>query len=289
MDFEQLVASLGAPRRRARSVFTLAGLCALAAGQGILGAMPATAKVRLEAAVRDRRFFDAQLATAANVLLNLFAYPVVLVGLAAARGGVSLFTLGVHRWIVLGVLVAVVETAVRFREGMTGRLAPSAMPLRGALYGPLVQPLGALVASLAGARGARADVGFDGFYEGREHFDEKRERARRYGEVYRLEERDDAYLLHLEFPRSVPPSSLVATLELPAEMPDYEYELALENGTFVVHGHVADPRVRKLTGAAAAFPSDFTTRVALREPVMGYRHRYRDKTLEVVLPKAIAS
>jgi hypothetical protein len=44
--------------------------------------------------------------------------------------------------------------------------------------------------------------------------------------------------------------------------------------------------VRKLTGAAPAFPSAFTTRVALRDPVTGFCHRYRDKTLEVILPKA---
>jgi len=37
--------------------------------------------------------------------------------------------------------------------------------------------------------------------------------------------------------------------------------------------------------AAPAFPSEFTTRVPLSDPVMGFRHRYRDRTLDVVLPK----
>ena len=50
-------------------------------------------------------------------------------------------------------------------------------------------------------------VGFDGFYAGHEHFDEKLERDRRYGSIYRLEDRDDAYFLRVEFPRRVPPSS----------------------------------------------------------------------------------
>jgi len=54
----------------------------------------------------------------------------------------------------------------------------------------------------------------------------------------------------------------------------------------VVHGRVIDPQVRKLTAVAPAFPAEFTTRVALRDPVAGFRHRYRDKTLEVILPKA---
>ena len=41
-----------------------------------------------------------------------------------------------------------------------------------------------------------------------------------------------------------------------------------------------------MTGVAPAFPAEFTTRISLRDPVVGFRHRYRDKTLEVVLPKA---
>jgi hypothetical protein len=69
-------------------------------------------------------------------------------------------------------------------------------------------------------------------------------------------------------------------------MPDYDYELSLEDGAFVVRGRVADPVVRRLTGVAPAFPSEFTTRVPLRDRVAGFRHRYRDKTLEVILPKA---
>ena len=69
-------------------------------------------------------------------------------------------------------------------------------------------------------------------------------------------------------------------------MPDYEYELSLRDSTFVVHGRVTDAQVRKLTAVAPAFPSEFTTRVSLRDRVSGFRHRYQDKTLEVILPKA---
>ncbi len=70
-------------------------------------------------------------------------------------------------------------------------------------------------------------------------------------------------------------------------MPDYDYELALSDSCFVVHGRVADPQVRKLTAAAPAFPPEFTTRIPLRDRVAGFQHRYRDKTLEVILPKAV--
>ena len=100
---------------------------------------------------------------------------------------------------------------------------------------------------LVGPRGVQTGVGFDGYSAGREHFDDKLERDRRYGSIYRLEDRDDAYIVQVEFPRQVPPSSLADELTLPSEMPDYDYELALQDGLLVVHGRVTDPQVRKLT------------------------------------------
>jgi ferredoxin len=286
VDFDALLAEMGAPRRRVHSRLARTALLVLAATQGILGACPAGVKQRLEAAIGDRRWFDAGLATAANVFLNLVLYPVLCVAWAVVGRGVELFSNGVHRWIFLGIVLAVVEAAVRLRESLFRGVPFSEAPLRAAVYGPLVVPFGLVVARVAGARGAASSVGFDGFYAGREHFDEKRERDRRYGSIYRLEERHDAYILRLEFPRRVPPSSLGDELGLPPEMPDYDYELSLEDGAFVVRGRVADPVVRRLTGVAPAFPSEFTTRVPLRDRVAGFRHRYRDKTLEVILPKA---
>jgi ferredoxin len=284
-EFEQILTVLGAPRRRITSRWAMLPLGLLAAGQGILGALPAAAKRRIEDAVGDGRFFNAQLATAGNVFLNLFLYPVVCAALAVAAGRAGLFTLEIHKWVLLGVALGFAEAAWRLRESVFRGRPVADTPLRGAWYGPLLLPIGALVVGLAGRRGARSGVGFDGFRGGPQHFDDKVERARRYGEVFRLEDRSDAYVFRLEFPRRVPPSSLGATLGLPEHMPDYDYDLALENGTFVVHARVIDPKVRRITGAAPAFPSEFTTRVPLAEPVTGFRHRYRDKTLDVVLPK----
>jgi ferredoxin len=285
-DFENVVEALGAPRRRVASPVGGVLLAALAAGQGVLGALGDRTKRRIEAAVGDRRCFNAHLATAGNLLLNLLLYPVLCVAFGIVIGRAGLFTSATHWWVALGVLLAVVEAAWRLRESFFRGVPVGDAPLRGAIYGPLLAPLGALITVLAGRREASSGVGFDGFHEGQDHFDDKLERARRYGEVFRLVDRGDAYLLQVEFPRRVPPSSLGATLELPATMPDYEYDLKLENGSFVVHARVVDPRVRRITGAAPAFPSEFTTRVPLPHPVSGFRHRYRDKTLDVVFPKA---
>src|SRR5213083_3001521 len=286
IDFDQLLAELGSPRRRLLSRLAVLVLSLLAAGQGLLGALGAPAQDRIDAAIADRSFFNPQLATAANVFLNLVLYPVVILALAVSAGRADLFSLGVHKWIFLGLALGFGEAAFRMRESLFGGVPFGEAPVRGALYAPLVWPLGRLVVLLAGARGSASGVGFDGFYGDRDHFDEKLERDRRYGSIYKIVDRDDAYILRLEFPRRLPPSSLADELRLPPEMPDYDFELSLQDGTFVVHGRVTDPQVRKLTAVAPAFPPEFTTRVPLRDPVAGFRHRYQDKTLEVILPKA---
>jgi hypothetical protein len=278
LDFDQLVAKLGAPRRRPHSFL---GRMALVAG-----AAPAGSKRKLEAAIGDRRYFDATLATAANVFLNFVLYPVLVGALAVAGGRAGVFTQAMAKWVFLGLTIASVEAAYRLRESFFRARPVADTPLRGAIYGPFVAPIVAIISRIAGFGGATSGVGFDGFYAGREHFDEKLERERRYGSIFHLEERQDAYVLRLEFPRRVPPSSLADELGLPMDMPDYDYDLALADGGLVVHGKVTDPKVRRITGVAPAFPSEFTTRVPLASPVAGFSHRYQDKMLEVILPKA---
>src|SRR5213594_1960063 len=90
IEYDQLAAELGAPRRRLRSSFSIVPLGLLAAGQGFLGALSPAMKQRIDASVSDRRFFDPQLATAANIFLNIVLYPVACVVLAIAVRHVSL-------------------------------------------------------------------------------------------------------------------------------------------------------------------------------------------------------
>ena len=286
LDFDALAAKLGAPRRRPKSFLGRLALLMLWAVQGVLGAAPAGAKRKLEAAIGDRRYFDATFATAANVFLNFMLYPILVCGAAVAGGRAGVFTQGMAKWVFLGLTLASVEAAYRLRESFLHSRPLPDTPLRGAVYGIFLAPVVAIITRLAGLGGARSGVGFDGFYAGRQHFDEKVERDRRYGSIFHLEERQDAYVLRLEFPRRVPPSSLADELGLPMDMPDYDYDLALADGGIVVHGKVTDPRVRRITGVAPAFPSEFTTRVPLAAPVAGFSHRYQDKMLEVILPKA---
>jgi hypothetical protein len=126
-------------------------------------------------------------------------------------------------------------------------------------------------------------VGQDGFYL--DLFDDKMERERRYGEVYRLREEKNGYFFELEFPRQVPASAAREKLGVSEEMPDYDYTLELQGCHFTVVAKLRDPKLRRLAAASAGFPPDFTTRIELPEQVAGFRHRLREKTLAVALPR----
>jgi hypothetical protein len=123
----------------------------------------------------------------------------------------------------------------------------------------------------------------DGFYE--KGFVEKLERERRYGNVYTLQDWGGAYFLRLEFPRKVPDIGLPVRSKLPDEMPDYDYDLILKDGHFVVKGRCTDEKVRSISSSVGAFPPEFTTVIALQDKVHGFSHRYENKLLEVLLLK----
>jgi len=129
----------------------------------------------------------------------------------------------------------------------------------------------------------KGQMAFEGYYT--QEFDEKTERARRYGEVFTIEEMGNAYLLRMELPRRVPVSAAKREMGVGDEMPDYDYDLSLRDGNFLVRGKVTDPQIRKLAAISPAFPPDFTKQIELKSPVSSFKHRYRDKTLEVVLFK----
>ncbi|MGH7835821.1 MAG: hypothetical protein ACREQK_19410, partial [Candidatus Binatia bacterium] len=95
----------------------------------------------------------------------------------------------------------------------------------------------------------------------------------------------DSYLLRMEFPRKVPSIGLTMGSQLPAEMPDYDYELTLKNGVLIVKGRCPDERIRKASSSMGAFPPEFTRAIPLQESVEGFVHRYHNKVLEVLLVK----
>ena len=164
------------------------------------------------------------------------------------------------------------------KEGMSGAPVDD-ITYRASVYGAPLAPLGALLVRLAGGGGATQEgkVAMDGFHS--PEFEEKLERERRYGEVYRVEERQGGYLLIMELPRKVPPSALKLVQGIPDEMPDYQLDLGLESGFFVIRGKLLDVNLRKAEAVSPAFPPDFTTHIRLSRAVKGFKQRYQKKTL----------
>jgi hypothetical protein len=126
-------------------------------------------------------------------------------------------------------------------------------------------------------------VAFDGFSN--MMHDEKVERDRRYGTVYTVVEHANAYLVRIEMPRRIPASSLKELWKLPDEMPDYDYTVTLHERVLAVRAGVRGDAMRRLSYISASFPSDFLTRIEFDQPVTSFKHRLRDKVLEVVVFK----
>jgi hypothetical protein len=126
-------------------------------------------------------------------------------------------------------------------------------------------------------------VAFDGFRS--DLFEDKRERDRRYGTVYTVSEEVNAFLVRLELPRRMSRSSLKQTWELPDEMPDYACALNLTDNVLCIRASLPDEARRRLSYVSSSFPSDFQTRIEFPTPVEGYKHRLRNKVLEIVVEK----
>ena len=127
-------------------------------------------------------------------------------------------------------------------------------------------------------------VAFDGFRN--PLHDEKIERDRRYGTVYTVVEHANAYLVSIQMPRRIPASSLKELWELPDEMPDYDHAITLHGKVLAVRASVRGDALRRLSYISTSFPSDFLTRIEFDEPVVSFKHRLRDKVLEVIVFKA---
>lgn len=277
-SFEDVEAQLGRASGTASRAIKVLSVLAMP----ILGALPDRQKRRLEAAIGDTRFFSVAGATGLNILHNMIVYPVILILVGALALQRPVFSEQLKGLIFLGVLIASLEALWRMKEGLRG--APvEEITYRASLYGMPLAPVGAAFVRLAGG-GQEPRVGtvaLDGFHSA--EFEDKLERERRYGEVYRLEERANGYFLTMELPRRVPPSAQKLAQGIPDEMPDYELDLGIESGFLVVRGKLVDANLRKVAGISPAFPPDFTTRIRLARPVAGFQHRYRGKTLEVAV------
>ncbi|MDH3444742.1 MAG: hypothetical protein OEN50_12505, partial [Deltaproteobacteria bacterium] len=251
--------------------------------QPVLGALPHAMKKRIEVAVQSPLFTSAG-STGLNILHNAVLYPLAAMGVAVAMHGPEILgSQGINSYVLIGLLVAVVEAVVRLRSGIFGAKPAEEMEFPASIYGaPLALVLGPLLEKHTGLV-RELPIPVDGFYS--TGFVEKLERERRYGNVYTVEDRGGALMLRMEFPRRMPDIGIVGHAKLPEELPDYDYDLVLKDGQFIIKGRCIDEDVRKISASVGAFPPEFTTVVTLKDRVVGFAHHFDDKLLEVLLLK----
>ena len=251
--------------------------------QPVLGALPHDTKKQIEAAVQSPWFTVAG-STGLNIVHNAVIYPMVcMIAAVILHGPAILFSQEINNYILVGLFLAVVEGIYRLKDGILHVKPTEEMVFPAAVYGV---PLGlALQPILAKHTGVIREIPIpvDGFYS--KGFVEKLERERRYGNVYTVEDRGGALFLQLEFPRWLPDIGLPNRQQLPDEMPEYDYDLALKDSQFIIKGRCTDEKVRKISSSIGAFPPEFTTVIPLKERVVGFAHRFENKLLEVLLLK----
>jgi Fe-S-cluster-containing hydrogenase component 2 len=252
--------------------------------QPVIGSFPHGIKKRLEAAMQTS-LFTAAGSTAANIGLNAVLYPLVFMVIAAMLNGPEvIFSHQINNYILVGLLVAAAEGIFRLKDGIFHARPAEEMTFPAAVYGV---PLGLLAqALLAKYTGLVRDVPIpvEGFYS--KGFVDKRERERRYGNVYTVEDRGGAFLVRMEFPRRMPDIGIASRDQLPDEIPDYDYDLALQDGQLIVKGKCTDEKVRKISSSVGAFPPEFTTVIPFRQRIAGIVHQFENKLLQVLVVKA---
>ena len=95
-----------------------------------------------------------------------------------------------------------------------------------------------------------------------------------------------AFLVRMEFPRRMPDIGIASRDQLPDEMPDYDYDLVLQDGQLIVKGKCTDEKVRKISSSVGAFPPEFTTVIPFRQRIAGIAHQFENKLLQVLVVKA---
>lgn len=252
--------------------------------QPLLGALPHDSKKRLESAVQSPFVFSAAGSTALNIVHNTVIYPLVCMAIAIfAHGTAILFSQDINTYIFVGILLALAEGLYRLRDGILHAKPAEEMNFSASIYGGLLAIILAPALAKQGGVLREKPIPVDGFYA--KGFVDKLERERRYGNVYTIEDRGGAYLLRLEFPRWIPDLGIASRSQLPDEMPDYDYDLALKNGEFIIKGKCMDEKVRKMSSSIGAFPPEFTTVIPLVEKVAGFSHHFENKILQVFLLK----
>jgi len=253
--------------------------------QPLIGALPHGIKKRLELTVQSP-LFTAAGSTAVNIVHNAVLYPLIVAGLGIVWHGNPglIFDKDLNNYLLVGLLLAALEGVLRLKDGLFKVKPAEEMKFPPAIYGaPLALVADAFLSNHLGLV-REMPIPVEGFYS--KGFVDKRERERRYGNIYTVEDCGGAFLMRMEFPRWLPEIGVKNREQLADEMPDYDYDLSLQDGQLIVKGKCTDEKVRKISSSVGAFPPEFTSVIDFRERISGFVHQFNDKNLEVLLVKA---
>ncbi len=253
--------------------------------QSLIGALPHGIKKRLEVALQSS-LFTAAGSTAVNIVHNAVLYPLIAAGVGVAAHGnpAFIFDKGVNNYLLVGLLIATLEGILRLKDGLFKVKPAEEMKFPPSIYGaPLALVADSILSKHIGLV-REMPIPVEGFYS--KGFVAKRERERRYGNIYTVEDCGTAFLMRMEFPRWLPELGVKNREQLSDEMPDYDYDLTLQDGELIVKGKCIDEKVRKISSSVGAFPPEFTSIIPFRGRISGFAHQFTDKTLEVLLVKA---
>ena len=259
--------------------------------QPLLGSFSAKFKNELEQMVDNPVIFSAAVSTGINCLINLALYPLVLFLLAVRGQSLSLFSGEGNFFILLGVAIAVGEGLYRFREDLVATNDGDRSQYSAAIYGWVPSVIAYMI--LTALRSVivlhpsrpRSSVPGAVLTDGPIYSDDLRERYRRYGMLNRVEETVDYYRVAIEFPRWVPDSTYKKQHGLPDRMPDYAYQIDLEDGSLTVEAKLEDARFAQVLGRASSFPDGFRNTFQVADQSEDFRADLRDKVLEIIVPK----
>lgn len=117
--------------------------------------------------------------------------------------------------------------------------------------------------------------------------DSKWEIMKRYGMAAIIDEEKDRYFVKIAFPEKTPIHILKYQLGLPDDMPDYKYDVAMDDTTKTVSvvARMEDGHLKNLCGKINSFPDRFKRTFTFAEPVKLVRQIYRSKVLTLELLK----
>lgn len=139
----------------------------------------------------------------------------------------------------------------------------------------------------------------------RDYIEPKRERRKRFGEIYEIYEREWRYEIVIEMPEKVPVVKEKFKYGLPDEMPDYLVDMDFEDRFLNVELEVPGPddwnpaspddsyerhdytnrigaeSLKLLAGRIGSFPEIITKQFEFPEPIKKAKWRYENHTLEI--------